>query len=723
MLVLQAAVPAAAEPSVKALRLASHGEELRIDGRLDEPAWARAEPAAQLRQREPQEGASATEATEVRILYDARSLYVGVLARDREPSRLIARILQRDKVMQPGGFDGRHEFAGDDGVAILIDPFRDRRNAVVFATNPNGAEFDALITDEGPTFNSDWRGVWRVAAQRVDDGWSAEFEIPFRTLRYPQASEQAWGFNVVRMIRRKNEETLWTAWARDEGFHRVSRAGRLEGLMELPRSGRNLEVKPFALAGSTHEAGRDADRRGELGLDAKWEVRPGIVLDATVNSDFAQVEADDQQVNLTRFDLFFPEKREFFLENAGIFEFGTRGFGEPPPFLLFFSRRIGIKEEEDDEEGGEIPVLGGLRLSGRAGRQTIGFLDVMTGRALGEPRRNYGVLRVKRDVGRRNYVGAMLANRRGPGSESNTAGGVDASLWPLRSVNVTGFFARTSTSGPGGDDNAWRLAVDYTGSNGGVVAEHMVIGPEATAETGFITRNDIRRSVGFGRWTLRPRFAGLRKIDLFAGATYISRLDGEKQDFNAGPFVACEWNSGEFIGAFYADGSTRLDESFELSDRVRVDPGEYPFEFGGVVAGTSRNRPVVVTAQANQTRTYGGRISSGNATLGVSRGSHLAFTLSYTRNWVTLPNGGFTADLGSARITWAFSTRLIANALLQYNSLDRKVFANVRLSFIHRPGSDLFVVLNEERGGEHAPSTWRFANRGLAVKLTYLVRF
>jgi hypothetical protein len=351
---VQPAVSAAGqEPSVKAVRLAPRSEELRIDGRLDEAAWARTDPAGQLRQREPQEGAFATETTEVRVLYDAHNLYVGVLARDREPARVIARILQRDKLMQPGGFDGRHEFAGDDGVAILLDPFRDRRNAVVFATNPNGAEFDALITDEGPTFNADWRGVWRVAAQRLDDGWSAEFEIPFRTLRYPQAAEQTWGFNVVRMIRRKNEEALWAAWARDEGFHRVSRAGRLEGLAALPRSGMNLEVKPFGLAGGTHEAGKSVAGRADVGLDAKWEVRPGIVLDATVNPDFAQVEADDQQVNLTRFDLFFPEKRDFFLENAGIFEFGTRGFGETPPFLLFFSRRIGIKEEEDDEEGGE----------------------------------------------------------------------------------------------------------------------------------------------------------------------------------------------------------------------------------------------------------------------------------------------------------------------------------------------------------------------------------
>src|SRR5205809_3757681 len=259
------------EPAVVAVRLSG---ELRIDGRLDEPAWALAAPATGLRQREPLEGQPATEQTEVRVLFDARNLYIGILARDSEPERVVAHLLQRDKLLEPGGYDGSHEFAGDDAVAILLDPFRDRRNAFVFATNANGAEFDALLTDEAGAFNADWRTVWTVRARRGPEGWSAEMAIPFRSLRYPfRTGEDGWGFNVWRMIRRKNEETLWTAWSRTGGgFHRVSQAGRLDGLTDLPRTRANIEVKPYGLVGLT-QAPRGGDTLGtsgdaDAGLDA-----------------------------------------------------------------------------------------------------------------------------------------------------------------------------------------------------------------------------------------------------------------------------------------------------------------------------------------------------------------------------------------------------------------------------------------------------------------------
>jgi hypothetical protein len=319
------------------------------------------------RQRDPREGEPATEATEVRVVYDEDALCVGILARDREPEKVIARILERDRVMEQG-LDNAARFAGDDVVAFTLDPFHDHRNAFFFATNPNGAEFDALVTDESPTLNVDWRTVWRVAARRTADGWSAEFAIPFRSLRYPATDgEQVWGFDVERIVRRRNEDTLWSAWSRAEGgLSRVSRAGHLVGLTGLPRRRFNVEVKPFGLGGATRtgtEGGATvSEAEWRLGADLKWEVKPGLVLDATAQPDFSQVEADDQVVNLTRFELFFPEKRDFFLENAGIFDFGTRGSFETPPFLMFFSRRIGILGDD------EVPVLGGLRLLARLRR-------------------------------------------------------------------------------------------------------------------------------------------------------------------------------------------------------------------------------------------------------------------------------------------------------------------------------------------------------------------
>ena len=415
-------------PSIVALRVR---EPIHVDGLLDEPAWSLADGASGFRQREPKEGAEASETTEVRVLYDDATLYVGVRALDREPQKVIARVLQRDRILL-AGLDNMARWAGDDGVAVLLDPFHDHRNAFVFATNPNGAEFEALVTDESPSYNADWRAVWRVAARRTADGWAAELAIPFRSLRYPTGDgSQPWGFNVERLVRRKSEQTLWSGWSRAEGgLNRVSRAGHLVGLSGLPRPRLNLEVKPYGLVGASRDRQDDGsvprETTASVGGDLKWEVRSGLVLDGTVNPDFAQVESDDQIVNLTRFDLFLPEKREFFLENAGVFEFGTRGFFEPPPFLLFFSRQIGIKEDE-----GEVPVMGGVRLSGRAGRQTVGFLGLLQDEAFGDARTSFGALRVKRDVGANGFIGGML-----------TTGA------PARAARRTG--ASTSLCGPPG---------------------------------------------------------------------------------------------------------------------------------------------------------------------------------------------------------------------------------------------------------------------------------
>jgi CBS domain-containing protein len=706
-------------PSSTAVRIDPDSDYVYVDGILNEPIWNRAPVISDFRQIEPNEGSPATEPTEVRVLYDANSIYVGIIAYDSNPEGIIARILQRDRVMNTDDFTGAPQFAGDDAVAILFDTFHDRRNAVVFATNPNGAEFEALLTDEGREFNIDWRGIWRVKAQKTADGWSAEFAIPFRTLRYPVGeTSEPWGFNVYRVIRRKNEEVLWTAWTRgDGGFHRVSMAGHLEGMTDLPRKGLNLDLKPYVLGRVEQEAvGSEVETDPDLavGLDAKYEVRPGLVLDLTLNTDFAQVEADDEQVNLTRFDLFFPEKREFFLENAGIFEFGVQAIMEPPPFLLFFSRRIGISDD------GEIPLIGGVRLTGRVGKQTVGILDVVTDSAFADPRTNFAVVRVKRDVGARNYVGAMLTDRRWAAG-SNTAGGVDFSFWPTGALNLQGFAAATTTTGPGGDDVAYRLGVDWQTDRYGLNAQHISIGPETTADVGFITRTDIRRTEGFVRYTPRPQAIGLRKVDLFAAATYISRIDGLLQDWSVGGALSPEWNSGENITVFGGVGFTRLDEGFDLSDDVFVPTGDYDLWQIAIFANTSFNRPVTFAGDAFIQGIYDGNITTASGNLGFTPNANVSITLRYTRNWVDVPDGSFIADIAAIRMTYAFSTRLVANALLQYNSLDNALSANVRLNFVHSPGSDLFIVFNEFRGND--TSRWAFSERAAVVKVTYLKRF
>ncbi|MGH7546482.1 MAG: DUF5916 domain-containing protein, partial [Gemmatimonadota bacterium] len=348
-----------------------------MDGLLDEPAWREAPAATGFRQREPAEGAPASERTEVRVLYDDEHLYIGVRALDAQPERVVARQLARDASIGASRFGAS---GGDDAIELVLDAFHDRRNAYYFATNPAGVQVDGLITDE--SFNPDlnWDGVWDVRARRTGDGWSAELAIPWRAIRYPAvAGAQTFGFNVQRVTSRRNEQSLWTAWSREnEGLHRVSRAGDLTGL-DLPDHGLDVQAKPYALAEAARDFAGDpggaTDVGGDLGLDLKAALGSGLVLDLTVNTDFAQVEADDEQLDLTRFNLFFPEKREFFLENAGIFEFGAPSFGGPPQLLLFFSRRIGLARAETAGTQ-PVPVLAGARLTGRAGRQTIGLLNV-----------------------------------------------------------------------------------------------------------------------------------------------------------------------------------------------------------------------------------------------------------------------------------------------------------------------------------------------------------
>ena len=328
------------------------------------------------------------------------------------------------------------------------------------------------------------------------------------------------------------------------------------------------------------------DNDASVGADVKWEVRSGLVLDLTANPDFAQVEADDQVVNLTRFDLFLPEKREFFLENAGVFEFGARGLFETPPFLLFFSRNIGIKEDE-----GEVPVLGGVRLSGRAGRQTVGFLSVLQDEAFGDPRTNFGALRVKRDVGANGFVGAMLTDRR-TRDGAETDGGLDFSLWPTRRLNLTGFAALTSAAGDRGSDKAYRLGAEYRTSHLSLRGQHLLVGPDAETGMGFVTRTDIRRTDSNFRWTFRPQRHGLRAIEVYGGGSWITRTTGEEQDGEGYLGGAAQSESGDRISGFLTHGFTVLDETFDLADRVPVPVGRYDRDSLTLFLRSSPSRPL-----------------------------------------------------------------------------------------------------------------------------------
>ena len=710
--------------TLQALRLSpEQGETFRLDGLLTEAFWAEASVIDRFTQQEPVEGQPASEDTQVMVLYDAENLYVGIRALDSEPDRIVSRILQRDKVMQVDGFDQRPTFAGDDAVAILFDPFDDNRNAYVFATNPNGAEFDGLLADEGKEFNVDWRGVWEVAGTRTAEGWSAEFKIPLQTIRYPNDSDRPWGFNVYRIIRRKNEKAFWQGWSRDSGgFHRVSLAGSLSGLDGLPATGRNLEVKPYLLGGSRQSRGEDGtlSRTSELemGLDLKTEVRPGLVLDLTVNTDFAQVEVDDEQVNLTRFGLFFPEKRDFFLENSGIFQFGIAANPfEPPPFQMFFSRQIGIEEDEDEV----VPILAGGRLTGRVGGQTVGFMNVITDEVEGlVGQESFSVARIKRDVGENNYLGFMATDRRSA-EEWNTVVGVDGAFYLTPSFNIQSWIAQTFSKGEGGEELVYSLVANYETDRYGTFFRHIAVGEDAEAKAGFIQRTDLRRTDTYGRRSFRPGWGAVRKTDVMLGGNLFTGMDGTIQDWAVSPLVITEFESGAQLTIITQAGESRPDEDFDVADSLYVGPGSYDAGNVMVMGSTNPSRSVSFQGNLMASQFYGGKLRAFGGTLNLAPSPQVALAFGLNRNRVEIPSGEFTADLVSLRASYSFSTRLTTNLLVQYNSLDEVFSSNFRLNFIHHPGSDLFLVLTEERGEDGELS--RLTDRAMVLKLTYLKRF
>lgn len=365
-------------------------------------------------------------------------------------------------------------------------------------------------------------------------------------------------------------------------------------------------------------------------------------------------------------------------------------------------------------------MIGGARLTGRLGKQTIGLLNVVTDRAFEEQRTSFALARIKRDVGSGNYIGAMLTDRR-MNNDSNTNTGLDWSFWPTRALNIQGFVAHTFTSGAGGDDYAYRVGLDFASNHFGFTGQQLMIGPEANAEMGFVTRTDIRRTNGFLRLTTRPKLIGLRSINFFWVGMHITRVNFEIQDWSTGVAFNPEWNSGESLGLFYWNSFTRLDEQFELTDEVIIPTGDYRDWQLGWFGNICRNRSLILNSQGFIQRFFDGNLLSLNNSLSLAFGSNLAFTLGHTHNDVDVPAGCFNADLASLRFSYAFSTRLVVNALLQYNSLDKNVSSNVRLHFVHRPGSDLFIVFNEQHGSE--TSLWDLESRVAVVKLTYLERF
>ncbi len=690
-----------------AVRVASPPD---IDGALDEPFWAGIEPISDFRQREPVDGAEPSERTEVRIAYDARALYFGLVLHDSDPSAIRRSILQRE-----GRIDK------DDRVIIALDTYGDGRNAYIFELNSFGTQGDALISDEDMTLDDwNWEGVYESEAHVTDDGWVLEVAIPFTTIRFSDVEAPEMGVAIYRSIRRKNEEVTWPHIPQRfrSGIFQVSQYARLTGLQDL-RRGRHLEVKPFAIAGAQKLAGvEDTDVLDDVGLDVKYSLTSNLTADLTWNTDFAQVESDNVRINLSRFDLFFPEKREFFLERAGLFTFGA-----PAETEVFFSRRIGL----------DNPIVGGGRVTGQVGRLSIGALSLRTEDVTADGVTERGawssVARVRADVLPRTTVGGIVTSLERDGTHNRVVGAdATARFWGSSSLFVWGASVWDSER------------PDSTGSPSAVQAElvlrndrwflettRTIIGSAFAPALGFVPRPDQKRWGGQLGFT--PRFETsrwARQLQLFLQGNHITGMDDRKQSHFRRIQSRLGFQTGDALNFEVSERFERLEAPAAIQGRT-LPAGDYTFRFlsGG--------------ARTNDSRTLSGNVSwsvgdfwSGTRTGlggGVTwkSGPRLTLGLGLEHNDVSfpVPGGDFTTNVLSLDVLAAASRKLFANALVQWDDVSNTLQANVRVDWIHTPGSDLFVVVDTGylTGALDDPRDVRWQRRTGVVKLTWLKAF
>ena len=713
--------------TMRAIRLDA---PLRLDGQLDEAVYQTIPPVTDFIQQEPDEGALATEQTDVWVLFDDETFYVSARCWDSQPSRTVANEMRRDS----------YGMYGNDTFAVMLDTFYDRRNGFDFRTNPLGGLFDQTITAERTT-NLDWNTVWDVQTSRFDQGWILEMAIPFKSLRYGTEVGQYWGINFSRRVAWKNENSYLTAIPaalRSLGNLQMSAAATLTGL-EVPTSAARFEVKPYAIADlTTNLAANPLVRNqpgGTAGFDVKYGVTKGLTADFTYNTDFAQVEVDEQQVNLTRFSLFFPEKREFFLEGQGIFNFGP-GYGYDPIASyfkgalsqyggeapqLFFSRRIGLNA------GRTVPIHGGGRLTGKAGPYSIGLLDVQTGEedSTGTRSTNFSVVRIKRDILRRSAIGGMFTGRSvsAKGQGAGYTYGVDGVFSFYDNLNFNTFFAKTDTPGLSGDDLSYQAQLDYSNDLWSLKVERLAVGANFNPEVGFVRRDDFRRTFVEFRYTPRPRsLSSVRRFVFMPSLDYFNDGAGLLETRLQQLLLGVEFENGDRLFAGVTDNFEFLKRPFWIARDVSVPVGGYSFLNTKVVYALGERRPVAGAVTVERGGFFGGeKTTVGYYRPRMSLGPQLTVEPSVSLNFITLPDATFTSELVATRATYTLTPRMFVSTLVQFNSSSDSLGTNVRFRWEYQPGSELFVVYTDERD-TLTPRFPTLENRAFVVKFNRLFR-
>ena len=722
---------AAAQPALTAVRVE---QPPAIDGEVaGDPAWRAAPAVGGFSQEQPDEGQPSTERTEVRVVYTASTIYVGVICYDRDPGGIIVADARRDAALDQ-----------TDSFQVILDTYRDRLNGFVFGTNPAGIEYDGQVTNEGQGgaglaggqrqqggagsgFNVNWDGAWEVRARISEIGWSAEFAIPFRTLRFPSGVAQTWGVNFQRNIRRRNERSYWAPVPRQYNLYRLSLAGVLTGL-EAPAL-RNLKLTPFVLGQALATGVRpvDATFDPDAGVDLKYSVTPSLVLDATVNTDFAQVEIDDQQVNLDRFDLFFPEKRPFFLENAGFFTVGN-----PGEIDLFFSRRIGI-----GPSGEQIAINGGGRLSGKAGKYNIGLLNMQTDDVAllnvpaGAPHdrlagSNFTVARISRDLPNRSSIGALVTSRVGVGrfardNDYNRTYAVDGKAGIRQHTVLSSFVSRTASPDVDDGDTAFNVRSRTTVPRFDLELGYQEVGPRFNPEVGFYSRRGYRKPDAriLTRW--RPRFWNLQELRPHSSyRAFYGIDDGLLESMQV--HIDNHW---QFKNSYEFHTGTNITEEglrrpFEIYPGIFVPPGSYKHQEAQLVFMTNQGAPASLHVESRIGGFFGGDRVTFVPTLRLRAGEALTAEAAYQRNDVDLPWGSFRTNLLRTRVSYAFTTHTFLQGLIQYNDRADQWSMNLRFGWLQAANTGLFVVYTDTRGLYDLFDRPQRTDRSLVVKFSRL---
>ena len=680
---------------------------------MNEPSWARAQPLGDFVQQLPKTGFAASFPTVVRVLYDDDNVYVGATLYDPEPSKAITAGLERD-----------FNSGNSDIFGVVFDTFLDRRNSFLFLVNPHGAVRDEQTWNDSRNIVEAWEGVIYVKTALNDSSWSLEMRIPTRTLRFDASRDpQAWGVNFIRRVRRVNETSYWAPLDRQHRVHRMSRAGTIDGFDGL-RQGRNLQIKPYALGGHSsgaQVASSSLGSRFDGGLDLKYGVTPQLTLDLTTRTDFSQVEVDQEQVNLTRFSLFFPERREFFIENSGSFTVGDvtersyRMGSSLSDFTLFNSRRIGLTAD-----GRAIPIAGGGRLTGRAAGWEVGLLNMQTQRFGTTPAENFAVARIKRNIFGNSDIGLVYLNREGTDSSSyNRSYGLDANIRLLGNLIINSYLAGSAANGTASDGTAGRVSVAYRSAFWNSSAMYKRVSDDFDPGIGFVRRRALQQWFATTGFHARPGIPGIQEVNPYVEVAYITDLSGrlETRTIEGGLQVNLQ-PDGQF-NAQFEDQFDRLERSFEIFPGVNVPAGGYNNREGMVQLQSGQGRPVSGNIRFATGDFYGGaRNVYGFG--GVWRLRYdLSLESSITRNDVALPGGSFLADVAGFRARYAYSTRLFGSAFVQYNTQSKSLVTNARMNFRYAPLSDVFLVYTERRN----TLTDVRNERSVALKFTRMLQF